>query len=464
MNKRKLLPISLVVMTTLSAQAIAADKNMNEVYKYQIGGGSPIAQSGSGAVNIGSIGAGVEWNSSMECGAFDMNTAITKSFQFGGNFQKTIDQLTNNLTQAAAGLAGAALQRANPQLFEMLMQGGESAQFDLDSFNTSCESIQNQMLDMLPDSSYTAMNFGDVWKSEFQDAVSDPNKSVFDNKANVMDEVKKMGLKSIEGTQKGGEHQAPYEPVSEAVIAGFNASFGRNSDNTNPITNAGSGIGSATGSTPLNGSSPAITNMPEDFKSPADVNKFVKEAFGTRQIMTCEGCSSSSTMGVGLTPELVALTDKAKADIDSVFAKSTISGAANAITDADLEKISQPPTIMITKDVIYSLQQESDSAQAAFKSRMAAELATLRLFDKLSAARRILYAGMFYPDLNANTSAKDTVKEQIEAIDSHIRMMRDEIEIRQMLASNVPVTLLQRQAIRDQQGVSTSTKGGLYNE
>lgn len=451
---------------TFFSTANAADKNMHEAYKYQIGGGSPIAQSSSSAINLGSVGAGVEWNSTMECGKFDINAAVTKSFGVSGNFRQTIDGLIGNATNAAAGLAGAALQRANPQLFETLMQGGKSAQFDLEAFGSSCESMQNAMLDMLPESTYTAMNFSEEFNNSVASIASAqfPDHDVFEAKQEVLKKVKQAGIKSITGDNKGGENQAAYEPIVEATIAGFNTLLGRSVSDQNSVNDAGSEVGSASGASAISASNSAIVSIPKDFQSPSDVSDFITKSFGSKKVSVCDGCASSSTMGAGITPELVKLTEKAKQDIDNVFAKSTVVGAANSITDADLAKVSQPPTIQITREVIYSLQQETASAQAAFKERMAAELATLRLFEKLAMARKVLYAGLYYPDLNSNEAAKETVKEQIEAIDSHIRMMRDEIEIRSMLASNVPMLLLERQSIRDTQGVSISTKGGLLNE
>lgn len=455
---------SALAFYTFFSTANAADKNMHEAYKYQIGGGSPIAQSSSSAINLGSVGAGVEWNSTMECGKFDINAAIDKSFAGGGNYKKMLDGLITRASNAATGLAGAALQRANPQLFETLMQGGKSAQFDLEAFGSSCESMQNAMLDMLPESTYTAMNFSEEFNNSVAAFASDPDIDIHAAKQEVLKTVKKAGIKSITGDNKGGENQAAYEPIVEATIAGFNTLLGRSVSDQNSVNDAGSEVGSASSASAISASNSAIVSIPKDFQSPSDVSDFITKSFGSKKVSVCDGCASSSTMGAGITPELVKLTEKAKQDIDNVFAKSTVVGAANSITDADLAKVSQPPTIQITREVIYSLQQETASAQAAFKDRMAAELATLRLFEKLAMARKVLYAGLYYPDLNSNEAAKETVKEQIEAIDSHIRMMRDEIEIRNMLASNVPMLLLERQSIRDTQGVSISTKGGLLNE
>ncbi len=99
---------------------------------YRIGGGAAIPPSATRR-NTFPLTAGVSWNSDMMCGNFDIDTTVRN--QLNGvtdGFQQLMGEVIESATSAVASLPAMVIQRANPQLYDLLTNGVLQGRLDFD--------------------------------------------------------------------------------------------------------------------------------------------------------------------------------------------------------------------------------------------------------------------------------------------------------------------------------------------
>lgn len=114
---------------------------------YRIGGGAAISPPPTRR-NTFPLTAGVSWNSDMMCGNFDIDTTVRN--QLNGvtdGFQQLMGEIIESATSAVASLPAMVIQRANPQLYDLLTNGVLQGRLDFDKSLLSCQKMAGKMTD-----------------------------------------------------------------------------------------------------------------------------------------------------------------------------------------------------------------------------------------------------------------------------------------------------------------------------
>lgn len=143
---------------------VSGDNKLTEYYPvlsdymhYAIGGGSAVSAPASrGTPN--QYGLGIGWKSNLTCGNFDIKFSIKN--QLNGiteGFKDLYGNIIESATGAVASLPAMIIQRANPQLYDMLSNGLYQGKLDFNNFKTNCEAMSNQLADLTMDSKLAKM-------------------------------------------------------------------------------------------------------------------------------------------------------------------------------------------------------------------------------------------------------------------------------------------------------------------
>lgn len=130
---------------------------LSDYVHYSIGGGAAISPPPSRQTsNVYSLGLG--WKSNLMCGNFDIKFTIKN--QLNGiteGFKDLYSNVIQSATGAVASLPAMIIQRANPQLYDILSNGLYQGKIDFNRLKTSCEEMSAQLADYAIDSKWAKM-------------------------------------------------------------------------------------------------------------------------------------------------------------------------------------------------------------------------------------------------------------------------------------------------------------------
>lgn len=385
---------------------------------YSIGGGSAVQMGSAGQMD--SIGVGLGWQNNLVCGNMKLTTTLENQLTGATEgFQQIMKGVIKNATGALASLPALLLQRANPALYNLLTNGILQARLDYDRSKGSCRAMAEKLADIAG----AQMGWGKVAEGQKmgrslasnQDAVA------------VVNQVEKApgtnGVTWVGGKQAGGDSQPPIKVVGDVTKAGYNLLNNRAVQETSSISQSSCSNGLVCGS----------------WESPAEAAKFANRVLGEQQIQTCEGCSTTSTPGVGLTPLIQETYDKKLAALQDLLKPGT------QITSEKLREASSD-SLPITRGVVTALRDERD--QAVLASRLASEVALADVLEKGLLLQRMLITGSKEPNVNANKLAVEATLGQVETLQQLITNLKIELDMRQQLANNSPMKIIERSQTR----------------
>ncbi|WP_319062775.1 integrating conjugative element protein, partial [Pseudomonas aeruginosa] len=416
---------SVALMWLLAAQLAQADDPINvsktgtvlsDEVLYSIGGGSAVSMGSAGQMD--SIGVGFGWNNDMMCG--NMNLSTTLENQLNGatqGFQNIMGSVIQNATGAVMSLPALIIQRANPQLYNLITNGILQARIDYDRSKGTCRAIAEKMADIAGEQTgwgkiAEGQALGATLASGGKDAVS------------ALEVVEKKGgndgVTWVGGDKAGGSGQKPIRIVNDVTRAGYNLLTSRS-------VNDSSSVPSATCNNGL------VCNT---WSSPQEAAAFATRVLGEQQQQTCEGCQKTVTAaGVGLTPLIQETYDKKLQSLQELLSKSkplTAENLAAAGTDA----------LPITRGVIEALRDERD--QDVLARRLASDVSLMDVLSKALLLQRLMFAGAKEPNVAANGLATQAVDQQTSLLQQEISNLKTELELRRELASNSPMRVIER--------------------
>ncbi|HHG6019620.1 TPA: integrating conjugative element protein, partial [Pseudomonas aeruginosa] len=218
---------SVTLTWLLAAQLAQADDPINvsktgtvlsDEVLYSIGGGSAVSMGSAGQMD--SIGVGFGWNNDMMCG--NMNLSTTLENQLNGatqGFQNIMGSVIQNATGAVMSLPALIIQRANPQLYNLITNGILQARIDYDRSKGTCRAIAEKMADIAGEQTgwgkiAEGQALGATLASGGKDAVS------------ALEAVEKKGgndgVTWVGGDKAGGSGQKPIRIVNDVTRAGYN--------------------------------------------------------------------------------------------------------------------------------------------------------------------------------------------------------------------------------------------------
>ena len=404
---------------------------IDDYVNYQIGGGNVVPYSPTDTLP-NQLTVGASWKGDFMCGNFDFDASIMEDV--AGKAKETFNSLYSNVIQSAQGavasLPALAIQRANPQLYDMLTNGLYQAKLDFADLKTSCEELGNKAMDIAADGKWREAAKLENWKNKLSKGKNLIAKNV---KKETEEDGGKNGVTWVGNEKRGGENQKPIKVVNDVVSAGYNILQNRSSLDNSSIA-----------------SSSCSNRLCATWKNPKEAAEWTTDVIGDQTETTCDNCGDkkSTKAGVGLTQKI----DKESLEVKKSFQKAL---NANRITNEMLANISSS-TLPITRNVLEKLRDEPNAALIATK--LSNEVALSRVLEKALMARRSLIAGMREPYVANQTQAVDTAEKYLTLLDREINQIKLELDLQKALGNNTALLILNR-AKANAAAVSSSAMG-----
>ncbi|EBL8291853.1 integrating conjugative element protein [Salmonella enterica] len=393
---------------------------------YQIGGGSVITPALTRR-NTQLINVQAGWNADLMCGNFDVSTTVRNQLNgVTSGFKDLMGNVIQSATSAVASLPAMVIQRANPQLYDLLTNGVLQGRLDFDKSQLTCQKMAEKMTDFAYGSAWTqsakAENYQSIAASE-KDAVRAEKKAE--------QQAASKGKTWVGGQKRGGSGQQPIKLVGDTTKAGYNILNQRN------VTDSGGISGSQ-----CQGELCRVWNKPEEAAN------WMTRVVGEQTINVApdndaSGSSeqkSGAQAGVGLSP-LIAEEQEKIAQVMTELVNGSLK-----TTHENLAKASGG-SLQLTRGVVEALRDEPDAP--VLVQRLSGEMALARVMEQALMARRTLLAGSREPNIAAEKEAQTQLNQTTLQLDQELNQLRLELEMRRMLADNASTFVLTRKTQRD---------------
>jgi integrating conjugative element protein (TIGR03755 family) len=433
--KTRIIPTLTTLLVTLFCHSLFAAEDgygieqqgaIADSLYYQLGGGSVITPALTRR-NTQSLNMNVGWNADLMCGNFDISTTIRN--QLNGvtdGFQDLMGNVIQNATAAVASLPAMVIQRANPQLYDLLTNGILQGRLDFDKSQLTCQKMAEKMTDFAYGSAWTqsakAENYQTIAASE-KDAVRAEKKAAQD--------AASKGKSWVGGQKRGGSGQPPIKLIGDTTKAGYN------------ILNQRSVTDTASVST-----SQCQGELCRVWSKPEEAAKWMTRVVGEQTINVAPDNDTSggseqktgSQAGIGLSPLIAEEQEK----IAQVMA-DLVNGSLKP-SHENLAKASGG-SLQLTRGVVEALRDEPDAS--VLVQRLSGEMALARVMEQALIARRTLLAGAREPNIAAEKEAQTQLNQTTLQLDQELNQLRLELEMRRMLADNASLSVLTRKTQRD---------------
>lgn len=418
----------LLSQTALAAEEYGLDKQgaIADALYYQIGGGSVITPALTRR-NTQLINVQAGWNADLMCGNFDIDTTVRNQLNgITDGFQDLMGQVIQSATSAVASLPAMIIQRANPQLYDLLTNGVLQARVDFDKSQLSCQKMAEKMSDYV---------YGSAWaqsaKAENYQVIAASEKDAVRAEQQASKEAAKKGKRWVGGQQRGGNGQPPIKVIADTTSAGYNILNNRSVTDTGAVA-----------------TSQCQGELCKIWKKPEDAAKWMTRVVGEQNVNVSQendasGSSENRTgaqAGVGLSP----LIEEEQEKIMQVVA-SLVNGSLKP-THENLAKASGG-NLQLTRGVVEALRDEPDAS--VLVQRLSGELALARVMEQALMARRTLLAGAREPNIANEKEAQTLLNQSTQQLDQELNQLRLELEMRRMLADNASSIILGRKTQRD---------------
>lgn len=385
---------------------------------YSIGGGRAVSMGPAG--NMQSIGVGIGWNSNLICGNMDLQTTLQNQLNgITNGFQNIMTGVIQNATSAVASLPALIIQRADPGLYNLLTNGILQARLDFDRSKMTCRAIAGRMADLAGgQTGWDQLAEGMALKQAVKsgDAVSAIEQAETSKGNN--------GVPWVGGGNAGGSGQNPIKVVSDTTRAGYNLLNSRDASDTSSIA--------------TDDCNSRLTC--EAWSSPQAATEWATRVLGERVQRTCEDCTKTETSpGVGLTPMIQEEYETRLQALQDLVSNS------KPTTPENLEAAGSK-SLPVTRGVIEALREEPD--QDLLGKRLANDVALSSVMEKALLLQRALLTGRQEPNIAANDLAVEAITQENDTLEQEINNLKNELELRQRMAGNTPMVILERASTR----------------
>lgn len=407
------------------ASSLEHSPRLQAIMGYQIGGGYlPDKPTNEMAIPTLQLGSG--WDVNINLNKFDPRIAVGN--QLSG-LTEGIHEMLGSIIEAATGdvvaLAGMAIQRANPGLYDMLQQGVVQGRMDFEAAEKSFEETAQSLMD---DASLPFQKYAKAIKSQnLSKAIEDLSGSKIGDAIQARLDFKDMdhfngGAEWVCGDKKGGSGlMEPIKAIEDVVEVGYNIMFDRTACETGAV-DAATGVG---------------TPLYSYWTSPAQASAWSKRVLGDIEIRTCDGCKKlSGTLGKGLTYLHRDMADGIQTGLEDL-----VTGATD-LTYANLEAVSAPPGVMINDTIIMAIRKRNAAGRAEMISKLAGEVAYTRLVEQGRLLTQLLRTGSKEPNVASMEPAKQAINEAIDQLKSELDLLHREVNVRESIAQKTLLTIM----------------------
>lgn len=364
----------------------------------------------------------LSWNMGADCSGFDAGVSVEGMMNDAkSQFNKLQRDAVNALKGFVTQLPMLAIQRMDPGLYELINNGiikGEEI------FNLSVQSCEG-MSENFAQNGFGALINESTYYDFSSSLVSDPKKENTDivKKMNEKGSSKgEAGVPKLAGGNCGNRASNPCKPIDDVVDAGLNIAFKE----------------SLKSNTPKGTPKSWIKNV---FTSEESAKTWILGTLGTVEYGTCKKCTQyDETVGKGVYDDIALEARNISQKLFDIVNSGTVPNRD------DLLNVSVND-MFVDENVIYALRDEKIH-RGIFISRIADDLALMKVVDKLLAARRILIAGKSDPHFQSVTMNRDIINEKLNLISDEIRMLKEDLDLKSSAKGDVIVRLLDRYSTR----------------
>ena len=415
----------LLVLAVLSSPSLAEEGPAEDsLFYYKIGGGRDIAIPPS--MNITTIDLSLSGQASaLSCSGFDPMVAIDSTLD---NIRNGVDNAVNAIELAAAAaianLPGYILQKANPGLYDLFQNALLRANEAFSLATKSCERIQYEISkNTNPFNEWITVSWGDSWKRSVGVGGANIHEAIED-----AEDAPEDGIEWVGGVRQGGRGQPPIQVLSDVASAGLNILSERPPE--------------------TQGDLPSNAALYQHFSGPNAVDDWVNEVLGEMEVGLCDSCRKGARSGKGLIPYIEQTTEDIVPLLSNLVTGSTPANLAN-LQDAEA------PGVAVTVQVIDAIRNQSPREQRILIDKFAQEIAEARVMEEAMIIRRLLLAGRKEGYVAANALAQREVAQALDELDSEIRNVIFEKDVRDQFVTSTVVELLLRDNANRQSSVHT---------
>ena len=125
-----------------------SDSVISDQIFYQIGGGAGYMTPPTREKSLQAIELGIGWKANLMCGNFDLQTTVKNQLNgLTDGFKDLMGNVIESAKGAVASMPAMIIQRANPQLYDILTNGVYQGRLDFNRLKTSCEEMSKQLAD-----------------------------------------------------------------------------------------------------------------------------------------------------------------------------------------------------------------------------------------------------------------------------------------------------------------------------
>lgn len=395
-----------------------SDSIISDRVFYQIGGGTGyMAPPSRGNTKVVDLGIG--WKANLTCGNFDIKTTIKNDLNgLKDGFKDLMGNVIDSAKGAVASMPAMILQRANPQLYDLLTNGMYQGKLDFNRLKTSCEEMSKVLADHT-----LGGKWGQAADLESYKQITSTQPDAKQAQKDLEDKKGKDGRVWVGGQRKGGQNQDPINVVSDVAKGGFNLLNKRNVLDSSPVSNCEG-------------------NLCQTWDTPQAAADFLTKIIGEQSISTCKedcGTKTSSKAGVGLSPEIEEEHIRTIVKLENVLNMD--------VPKSELLAELSSSSVPVTRGLIESLRDDPDVE--LLSQRLSAEIATSKVMEKMLLARRAILAGMREPNVAQNADAQVELERVLNIIDREISQVKLEMDMQKMITGNTASVILQSKSERE---------------
>lgn len=420
----------------LATPAIARDivVSKSPMY-YALGGGSDVSMPPVSHESTLTVGARVNAHLLPNCDAFKPNVTVRNTLN---NIKDSVEgmkrDIINSATSAVATFPLLVLQKANPELYNLLQN---AMAHGMDRFHLGLKGCHAAMHDIAqgnnPYAHWFSVSDSEGWIKASTQAANTDAVDVNTVAQDIHAHSGEAGVPWVNPDEHaGGKHQQPLRMISDVVVAGYNVLLGSHR--------------------PLNSDSPAPKDSPlaAYWATPKAVAAFSHQVLG--EITLKEGKAGDTTAGVGLITLMHTCPDEQSSShpntvitcIHTLEDKLTqlVRGQGREFPTADTLMRVSARHLLITPDVLRILKRTAPTTQTVAIQKLAFDVALQNTVDKALFLRRLLLAGLHTPPVQSVAVAKTVVNHALAQLNKDMAQLLFEVNLRQKVGVNALQTLL----------------------
>ncbi|MDF3055670.1 MAG: hypothetical protein K0Q74_1577, partial [Gammaproteobacteria bacterium] len=399
---------------------------------YKIGGGSnyilpPVQSTNSIYLNTDAdLGAGYS------CGAFNPMNSIKNTFN---NFKKSVDNIEQstiqNMQASVAEIPAYMLAQADQNLYNMINNTLLGAHNKIDISTKSCQVVKQEIAEgKNPYKDWGTIAVDNQWKKHLSltsQGLEDINDAKDDIDQHTGDDGVPwvQGTKTSDGTFAGGKGQPVIHVVADTTKAGYNALLNRDITSDAPA--------------PKDSINTALVTV---FPAPQSAQAWITNVVGDENVTTCttdSSCQSAQggVAGRGLLP-LLSNCDSGNQNFCAENIRQKLADLVTSkasMTNDNLAAVSANG-VMVSPQVIRSIQSMDSTQQGIVVNKLAQEVATQKVIDTALLARNILQTGAQVPVVASNKPAQAIIEKSMHDLDTDIQFLSFESKIKKEMTSD----------------------------